>query len=135
MIIFLDACAIIYWVESSEPFYSRFIQKLNELSTLYPEAIIAVSRLSFLECQVKPWREKDEAIEVLYRDFFASPDLLIIELDAQVIDRATRLRADYRLNTADAIQAACALSIPEKVLFMSGDKSFQNILGLQLFQI
>lgn len=59
MHVFLDACIIIYWVESSQPFYTKLITILRNITELYPNHVLTVSRLSLLECLVKPLRDKD----------------------------------------------------------------------------
>ena len=56
MILFLDACTLIYWQEAKEPFYSELKQKLQSLYQQYPDAHVTVSRLSQLECLVKPFK-------------------------------------------------------------------------------
>lgn len=132
MRIFLDACIIIYWVESSEPFYSKVLTQLRSIAEQYPEHVLTLSRLSFLECLVKPMREKDKKIIEIYRGFFESTELEIIEIDFEVIDIATQLRADYGLRTPDAIQAASCLSLGEQHIFLSNDKRFTSVTKLNV---
>ena len=60
MTLFLDACVIIYWIEAVDPFYSKLINTLQSIHSQYPQAVFAVSCLSWLECRVKPLREGDE---------------------------------------------------------------------------
>ena len=54
-------------------------------------------------------REGDQALLQLYDVFFISPDVLVIEIDAAVIEKATELRASLGLRTPDAIHAASAI--------------------------
>lgn len=130
MKIFLDACVIIYWVEAAEPFYSTLIAKLKDIDRKYPDHEITVSRLSFLECLTLPLRNKDHKILELYRTFFELPELVIIEIDRDVIDKATQLRAKYGLRTPDAIQAASCMTNSKKNLFLTNDKGFKKVDGL-----
>ena len=132
MRIFLDACIIIYWVESSEPFYSKVLAQLRHIAAQYPDHVLTVSRLSFLECLVKPTREKDHKTIEVYRKFFESSELEIIEIDSAVIDTATQLRADYGLRTPDAIQAAGCLLLGEQPLFFTNDKRFASVTKLNV---
>ena len=132
MTLFLDACVLIYWMESVEPFYSELINNLQNLRCQYPEAKFAVSRLSWLECRVKPLRDKDQFLLELYQQFFATNDLKIIELDAQVVDIATGLRAKYNVRTSDALQVASALAISDSVLFITGDIKLKRIQDLDV---
>lgn len=91
----------------------------------------AVSRLSVLECLVHRLRDGDAAAVGRYRDFFSADDLQIVELTPAVIDLATRLRAAHGIRTPDAIQAASALSLPGRTIFMTGDAAFRKIDGLE----
>ncbi|MGV3739736.1 MAG: hypothetical protein ACO1N3_00370 [Gammaproteobacteria bacterium] len=91
--LFLDACIIIYWGESAEPFYSQLLSKLAEIAEKYPQHILSISRLSFLECLVKLLRAKDAKTLKIYQAFFEAHNLEIIEIDQTVIEVATELRA------------------------------------------
>lgn len=135
MIIFLDACIIIYWVEAAFPYYSMVIKKFSDLAERYPDHTLAISRLSLLECLVKPLRDDDRETLAIYERFFTSPDLSIIEIDARIIDKATQLRAQYTLRTPDAIQAASCLSMPNSPLFLTNDKRFAVIPSLHIEQL
>lgn len=132
MIIFLDANIIIYRVEAVEPFNRQLLATVQELVTKYPDAGFAVSRLSMLECLVKPLRDHNSADIDRYRGFFTSTGLQIIEISALVIETATVLRARHGLRTPDAIQAASALTLKEPVTFLTGDKQFRKAPGLNV---
>jgi predicted nucleic acid-binding protein len=127
MILFLDACILIYRLEEVAPRNARVAARLATLREEYPDAGLAVSRLSVLECRIKPLREDDTELLARYGDFFASRDLCIVELDAHVIEGATRLRAGLGLRTPDALQAACCLSLGEPAVFVSNDARFERV--------
>ncbi|MBU0455691.1 MAG: PIN domain-containing protein [Pseudomonadota bacterium] len=132
MILFLDSCVVIYWVEMAEPYYSKWIKTMQRINRQYPRAPLAVSRLSILECLVCPLRENNLQTYQTYVDFFANPGVKIVELDARVIDLATQIRARYRLKTPDAIQAASALSLEGSVKFITNDAAFTNVPKLSV---
>ena len=132
MIILLDANIIIYRVEAVEPFNHHVRTAVLELVTLHPNAVFAVSRLSMLECLVKPLRDQNNPDIDRYRAFFTSAGLQIIEINAPVIETATLLRARHGLRTPDAIQAASALSIKGPVTFLTGDRQFSKVPGLNV---
>jgi predicted nucleic acid-binding protein len=132
MILFLDANIIIYRVEAVEPFATKVVAAVQCLMEQYPDAGFAVSRLSVMECLVKPLREQNIADIDRYRGFFASVALQIIEVSALVIETATLLRARHGLRTPDAIQAASALSIKGPMTFLTGDKQFCKAPGLKV---
>jgi len=132
MILFLDANIIIYRVEAVEPFNRQLFATVQELVTLYPDAGFAVSRLSMLECLVKPLRDQNAADIDRYRAFFASTGLQMVEISSLAIETATLLRARHGLRTPDAIQAASALSVKVPVTFLTGDKQFTKVAGLNV---
>ena len=132
MNLFLDACIIIYWVETADPFYSALIKKLENIYQKDHNTRLCVSRLSLLECLTKPLQEKDQDKLHLYHQFFTLPDLSIVEIDAHVIDLATQLRAFHKLRTPDAIQVASCLNLAEKHLFLTNDKRLGSIPDLNV---
>ena len=132
MILFLDANIIIYRVEAVEPFNQQVLATVQELVAKDPTAGFAVSRLSMMECLVNPLRDQNTAHIDRYRGFFASTGLQIVEIGASVIETVTLLRARHGLRTPDAIQAASALSIKGPVTFLTGDRKFRQVPGLNV---
>jgi len=132
MTLFLDANIIIYRVEAVEPFNQLVLAIVQELVALHPDTGFAVSRLSMMECLVKPLRDQNNADVERYRGFFSSAGLQIVEVSSLVLETATILRARYGLRTPDAIQAASAMSINGPVMFLTGDKQFAKVPGLNV---
>lgn len=132
MTLFLDANIIIYRVEAVEPFNQQVLAAVHELVALHPNAGFAVSRLSMMECLVKPLRDQNSADIERYRGFFASAGLQIVEINSLVLETATLLRAHHGLRTPDAIQAASAMSLKGPVTFLTGDKQFSKVPGLKV---
>ncbi|MEI6208299.1 MAG: hypothetical protein WCP20_16080 [Desulfuromonadales bacterium] len=97
MILFLDANIIIYRVKAVEPFNRQLFSAVQELVTRHPDAGFAVSRLSMMECLVKPLQDQNTADTNRYRGFFASAGLQIVEVSSLVIETATLLRARHAL--------------------------------------
>jgi len=135
MIIFLDACIIIYWVEMSAQPYKKLLNKIHHLRDEYDSISFAASELSLLECLVKPVRENDRTIIEHYQRFFGSYDLSLVSINRTVIEQATLLRAQYNLPAPDALQAASALSITEQVIFLTADKGFKKISALNVLLV
>jgi predicted nucleic acid-binding protein len=104
MKLFLDACSIIYLIESHQDQGQRSRFLINQ--ALQADTQLALSRLSFLECRVMPLKSKNTELLDCYDRFFRLPSLEIVELDAIVVEVATELRAKYpsSLRTPDAIQ-------------------------------
>lgn len=130
MILFLDACALIYRFEGAPQFRSATQKLIAQLTAEQPLLVLAVSRLSVLECRVKPLREGNTAVLKRYDDFFGA--VHIVELNPVVVDLATGLRVQYGLKTPDALQAACALSLSGSVIFVTADAGFSRISALDV---
>ena len=54
MILFYDACAVIYQVELKAPWYQRLQGFATRTRAANPDAQIAISALSLMECRVQP---------------------------------------------------------------------------------
>ena len=132
MILFLDACVLIYRVEEVMPWNARVAKQLTKLRRKYSELQIAVSRLSYLECRTQPLRDGDEVLLARYDALFAAPDLHTVEIDANVIEGATQIRAQFGLRTPDAIQAASCLSLNTEHIFLTNDATFRRVPRLSL---
>lgn len=135
MKIFLDACAIIYWVELAEPYYSQFANILHQLKKEHKNPVFAASHLSILECRIKPLRDHDENLLKHYQQFFCARDLELIPLNLEIIEKAAELRAFYNLRTPDAIQASSSLSITDGAIFLTADGAFKKIPELNVLII
>jgi predicted nucleic acid-binding protein len=132
MTLFLDACAIIYLIEAESAFHAEVRQRMRSLREQFPDARLAISRLSILECLVKPLRDGDSALVGEYRAFFAAADLLTVELTPEVVEIALRLRAEHRLRTPDSLQAGCALALAaSNRRFLTNDQGFTRVPGLE----
>ncbi|MBI3271686.1 MAG: PIN domain-containing protein [Planctomycetes bacterium] len=117
--IYLDACCIIYLIEASSPFHDTMRKRL-EAHGADPASRLVTSRLSRLECRTRPLREADTRLLVAYDAFFGADRLVLAEIGAGIVERATDLRARYRFRTPDAIHLATA--IDERVdLFLTND--------------
>ena len=135
MIVFLDACALIYLLEGEPALAERVRRTLLALTTEHDSLRIAVSRLSWLECRVGPLKANVPGRLALFDEFFARPDLIWVELDRNVVELATEIRARYGTRPPDALQAACCLQLGPSHRFLTGDQQFQRISGLQVLSV
>jgi uncharacterized protein len=119
MRLYLDASMIIYAVESQPPFRDTVITRILQAEGAIG-GIIITSRLSRLECRVKPLREANDDLLGKYEEFFTRSLVRVAEITAPVIERATGLRARYGLRTPDAIHLATAIE-EHADLFLTGD--------------
>ena len=130
MRLYLDASTIIYAVESLPPFRDTVIARIMQ-----PEGteggIIITSRLSRLECRVKPLREAYTDLLVKYDEFFTRRLLRVVEVTAPVIEQATDLCARYGLRTPDAIHVATAIE-EHADLFLTGDTALARCTEMRV---
>ncbi len=83
---------------------------------------LLTSRLSRLDCRVRPIREGNRRLLELYDDLFGAERMQPVELSAAVLDEATDLRAADGFKTPDAIHLATAIC--EKAdAFLTADSS------------
>jgi predicted nucleic acid-binding protein len=82
---------------------------------------LLTSRLTRLECRVKPLRAGDAALLALYDAFFAGPEVGLSEITDAVIEKATELRAALNIKTPDAIHLATAV-LSGAAAFLTGDR-------------
>ena len=132
MIAFFDASALIYLIESREPFASKVRKELAAITTKFPDLATALSRLSWLECRVRPMKSNDSATLLAFDNFFARPDVRWLELTRDVVELAAVIRVKHGLRTPDALQAASCLQLGKNHLFLSGDAAFSRVNGLNV---
>ncbi|MGH8117241.1 MAG: type II toxin-antitoxin system VapC family toxin [Rhodanobacteraceae bacterium] len=132
MIAYLDASALIYLIEGRPPFAARIRKQLQTLVDAAPGMRTAVGRLAWLECRVGPMKTGDTATLAMYHAFFAQPDLIHVELSADVVALATAIRARHGLQTPDALHAACCLQLGSDHVFLTGDAAFRRVGGLRV---
>jgi predicted nucleic acid-binding protein len=107
MRLYLDACTVIYAVEGQPDFRDRVRTRLSQLR-LSADSEVVTSRLSRMECRVRPLREKNAEILAEYDVFFSMASLRLIDVSEAVIETATDFRARYGFETPDAIHLATA---------------------------
>lgn len=132
MIAFFDASALIYLIEGAEPFGSRVKNALAQNLAEYPNLGAAISRLSWLECRVRPMRDNNHLTLVQFDAFFSRSDLTWVELNQTVIELATVIRVRHGLRTPDALQAASCLQLGDEHIFFTGDADFKRVAGLNV---
>jgi predicted nucleic acid-binding protein len=132
VIAFFDASALIYLIEGREPFAGKVRRELAAFTKKYPDLGAALSRLTWLECRVGPMKGNDSAALASYDAFFARTDLVWVDLTRDVVELAATIRAKHGLRTPDALQAASCLQLGADHLFLSGDRAFKRVGGLNV---
>ena len=101
MVVELDSCIAIYWVEQA------YFSPLRQAFMNIDDGKFAYSSLVKLECLIYPYRTNDDKLVARYQHFF---DLgTCLSLSDEIFDKAAQLRANYQsLKTSDALHLACA---------------------------
>jgi predicted nucleic acid-binding protein len=125
--IYADSGIIMRWVEGGvtvrEPIELRWRQ-------LPPaDRVFVTSRIARLECRCKPLRDHRQDLLDLYEIFFAGKEVVLREVDAAVVEKATDLRAGIRLKTPDALHAATAI-LARAAAFWTTDAGLAKCPGL-----
>lgn len=121
--IYLDANVIIRFVEGTQQVRTPIQARLAGVPA------VATSQLSRLECRCFPMRQNDVTLLAAYDTFFRAADLSLIDIDARVIDVATRLRGIYGFKSPDAIHLASAV-VAGASSFLTGDRQLARCAGV-----
>ena len=123
----LDTSVFIYFVERHPRYHDVCSPVFEGLESGSIRAATSTSTL--LEILVQPYRKKlDDLVLKSFALLSTYPNLKWIDLDVDIADTAARLRADHRLKTPDAIQAATAIC-SGSTGFLCNDAVFKRVKG------
>ena len=121
----LDTSVFIYFVERHPRYHglcSPVFQSIEDGSIK-----ATTSTLTLLEILVQPYRRKlDDLVLKFFALLTTYPNLRWIDLNVDIADTAARLRADHRIKTPDAIQAATAICSGANG-FLCNDAAFKRV--------
>jgi len=121
----LDTSVFIYFVERHPRYHGLCGPVFEAIENGSIEA--TTSTLTLLEILVQPYRKKlDDLVLKFFALLTTYPNLRWIDLNVDIADTAARLRADHRLKTPDAIQAATAIS-SGATGFLCNDAAFKRV--------
>jgi predicted nucleic acid-binding protein len=129
-VVYLDACTIIYLVEGTPAFQAAAAAFVAPYQS-DPSARLVTSRLSRMECRVKPLREGKATLLAVYESFFSARRMQFAEVSPAVVERATELRARYQVRTPDALHLATAIE-SGAVAFLTGDVALKRCTELNV---
>lgn len=127
LLLLTDSAPIIYVLEG----HSR----LAAVSTRYlkPNARrnlrLAVTTITLAEVMTGPLMKKNKILAERYQTTLHSWQ--VMTFDAQIAANAARIRAAFKLNLADPVQAASALAIGADAL-VTHDRDFSRMPGLRI---
>jgi len=129
MRLYLDANPIIYSIEGVPAFRQAALDWIERAET--DGGVVVTSRLSRLECRVKPLRDDNAELLELFEGFFAREGVELVEVTAEVIETATQLRATHNFRAPDAIHLASAL-VAKADVFLTADRNLARCPGLNV---
>ena len=127
MRLYLDANPIIYSIEGVADFRLEALGWIERAEA--EDGVVITSRISRLECRVKPVRDGNTELLERFDGFFARPIVDLVEVSPEVIEHATMLRATHNFKAPDAIHLASAL-VSNADVFLTGDKNLSRCPGL-----
>ena len=86
--VYLDAATIIYGIKSASPFRETVLARISTVRG--PSGILLTSRLSRLECRVKPLRDGRADLLGVYDAFLSVGSIGLIEIGPPVLECATQ---------------------------------------------
>jgi len=130
MRLYLDASAIIYGVEGNAERRANVERLVTEAKQTSGGELLT-SELSWMECRVKPLRQRDARLLDAYALMLHPAYCCNYPVTRTIIDRATQLRADHGFKTPDAIHLATALTHHADT-FLTGDRALSRCEGLRV---
>jgi predicted nucleic acid-binding protein len=127
----LDTSIFIYHLESN-PTYAPLTKTVFEnIESGKFQGI--TSTITLMELTVLPWRMGHENVAREYEALLVNfPNLSILDIDRNVARLAAKLRADFKISPADALQVAAGLQVGAKA-FLTNDKrlfSLQTVIEI-----
>ena len=126
-LVYVDANALIYSVERVEPYHGLLMPMWEEAKV--GRFTLASSELVALETLIRPLRDGNARLEMLFRSILASAEMGLIPATLTTWVDAAHIRAETGLATPDALHAATALGAGCAV-FITNDTDFRRVDGL-----
>lgn len=129
-IIGLDTMIFIYHFEENQIYSPLTFSIFESLEKGNFSAITSI--LTLLEILVKPKREGNLILTERYKILLETfPNLQVKTLDENIADIASSLRANYNINTPDAIQVATSLEAQADI-FITNDTSLKKVTEIKV---
>ena len=126
----IDTSVFIYQVEEN----AKYVEPVDSIFAWLeaPSNSAVTSTMTMLELLVRPYQQSDvHLVNKFYALLSTYPNLEWISLTLEIADAAARLRAEHRLKTPDALQAATALTA-RATAFVTNDVVFRRLPGLEV---
>ena len=128
-----DTMVFIYHLED-HPVYAPLTEMIFE-SWEAGSTFGITSIITLLEILVKPKRDRNSDAVRDYKEILTTyPNLRLVNLDPELADRASDLRAKYNLKTPDAIQIAATLQAGG-IAFITNDPAFKRVTEIEVLML
>ena len=126
----LDTMVFIYHFEENRAYSPLTFSIFENLEEGNFNGITSI--LTLLETLVKPKKENNLLLTERYKLLFETfPNLQVKELNENIADIASSLRANYNINTPDAIQIATSLEARADI-FITNDATLKKISEIKV---
>lgn len=126
----LDTMVFIYHFEENQAYSPLTFSIFESLEKGNFNGITSI--LTLLEVLVKPKKENNLLLTERYKLLFETfPNLQVKEINENIADIASTLRANYNINTPDAIQIATSLEAQADI-FITNDTSLKKISEIKV---
>ena len=128
--VFLDTAPFIYLFEDHPVFAEPVGALLRQCSK--KNIIICTSVITYIEIITLPAREHNTKLVNQYHHLLtATPGVKLLSIDLATAQTAVRMRSEYSLKTADALQVAAAVCCNADMI-LTNDKHWQRIPDLPI---
>jgi len=126
----LDTMVFIYHFEENQAYSPLTFSIFESLEKGNFNGITSI--LTLLEILVKPKKENNLLLTERYKLLFETfPNLQVKEINENIADIASSLRANYNVNTPDAIQIATSLEAKADI-FITNDATLKKISEIKV---
>ena len=129
-IIGIDTMVFIYHFEKNQIYSPLTFSIFESLEKGNFKGITSI--LTLLEILVKPKKENNSLLVERYKLLLETfPNLQVQEINENITDIASSLRANYNINTPDAIQIATSLEVKADI-FITNDANLKKISEIKV---
>ena len=129
-IVGLDTMVFIYHFEKNQIYSPLTFSIFESLEKGNFKGITSI--LTLLEILVKPKKDNNSLLVERYKLLFETfPNLQVHEINENIADIASSLRANYNINTPNAIQIATSLEVKADI-FITNDANLKKISEIKV---
>ena len=128
--IYVDTNLFIYYFESNP----HFVEKVDNLfkESIEKDVVLICSELLYLELLVVPFKDKNSTAVDLYENIENYiPNLNLIPITKEILIGASKMRADFKCKSPDAIHLSTA-KVEKCQTYYGSDKSLKSFKSIEV---